>query len=303
MGGKGGGSSPISVNPPPPTEEEKALQRASTGLLNTGQRQLESASPFRNILTALGTQAATTGTFSPTQLPSLQRQLNIFKQQQAGVRSNLLANLGNSRLLNTPFGQNILANQDTQSALAQLGLTDQAQQQALQLGTTGAGLSGQVGAAASQSGVGGMSSVVQSQANRFGSYLNAQVAQNQLAAQQAGLDSAALGQGIGSLAGLGAAAILFSNPALKTDITPTKDADALKAVRKLPIYRWRYKGDPKMRVGGMTTDMPDDVIVGDLQTRLGYDPVSYLGMLTGAVRALDKQVQQTPRLRKLRRTR
>ena len=40
----------------------------------------------------------------------------------------------------------------------------------------------------------------------------------------------------------------------------------------------------------MTTDMPEEVIARDKDERLAYNMVSYLGMLTAAVRALDKEV-------------
>ena len=121
-----------------------------------------------------------------------------------------------------------------------------------------------------------------------------------LRAQVQSANASAIGQGVGSLTALAAAAMIFSNPDLKTDIAPASDDEALKATRKLPIYTWRYKHEKQKRLGGMTPDMPDSVIVGDLDTRLGYDPISYLGMLTGAVRALDKQVQRRPRFQRRR---
>ena len=289
--GKGSGGGPISLNPPPPTEEEKALQRASTGLLEVGRGQIEAGSPLRGILTAIGQQAAVTGTATPAQLPSLQRQLNVLKQANSTNRANTLASLAQSKLAGTPFGQNILAGLDSQRGLQEAGLLDAATTNAMNLGLQGIGQSGQVGSNVAGIGLQGLTGGVNAQANRFGSALQAQSAQSAMNAQISQANSQALGSGLGSLAGLGAAGLIaFSNPKLKTDIKPAKDEAALAAVRKLPISTWRYKGDSQIRLGGMTTDMPDDVIVGDLKTRMAYDPISYLGMLTGAVRALDKQV-------------
>ena len=289
--GKGSGGGPISLNPPPPTEEEKALQRASTGLLEVGRGQIEAGSPLRGILTAIGQQAAVTGTATPAQLPSLQRQLNVLKQANSTNRANTLASLAQSKLAGTPFGQNILAGLDSQRGLQEAGLLDAATTNAMNLGLQGIGQSGQVGSNVAGIGLQGLTGGVNAQANRFGSALQAQSAQSAMNAQISQANSQALGSGLGSLAGLGAAGLIaFSNPKLKTDIKPAKDEAALAAIRKLPISTWRYKGDSQIRLGGMTTDMPDDVIVGDLKTRMAYDPISYLGMLTGAVRALDKQV-------------
>ena len=300
--GKGSGGVPISLNPPPPTEEEKALQRASTGLLEVGRGQIEAGSPLRGILTAIGQQAAVTGAATPAQLPSLQRQLNVLKQANAANRANTLTSLAQSKLAGTPFGQNILAGLDSQRGLQEAGLLDAATTNALNLGLQGIGQSGQVGSNVAGIGLQGLTGGVNAQANRFGSALQAQSAQSVMNAQIAQANSQALGSGLGSLAGLGAASILAfgSNPKLKTDIKPAKDEAALAAVRKLPISTWRYKGDTQQHLGGMTTDMPDDVIVGDLKTRLAYDPISYLGMLTGAVRALDKQVAAKRKVKRRR---
>lgn len=94
------------------------------------------------------------------------------------------------------------------------------------------------------------------------------------------------GAGVGMMGLLGAAAIM-SDPDLKADIEPVSDAELLAAVRKVPVKKWRYKADPEQRVhlGGMATDMPPIVSDGK-----AFDLISYLGMLTGAVRELDKRL-------------
>ena len=82
----------------------------------------------------------------------------------------------------------------------------------------------------------------------------------------------------------------MSHPALKEDIRAYEDTQALGAFRAMPVYKWRYIGDDEEYIGSMTTDMPDDVIAGDKEERLAYNMVSYLGMLTAAIRALDAEV-------------
>lgn len=286
-----GSPSGLALEPPEPTKEERFLQQQSGELLRTGRRQIEAGDPLRAILTQIGQNAAVSGTASPAQLPSLQRQLNVLKQANSTNRAATLASLAQSKLANTPFGQNILAGLDAQRGLQEAGLLDAATTQALNIGSQTIGNAGQIGSSLAQTGIGGLGALTGAQANRFGSFNAARTAEYQTNAQIAAANSQALGAGVGSLAGLAAAGLIaFSNPKLKTDIKPAKDEAALAAIRKLPISTWRYKGDTQQHLGGMTTDMPDEVIVGDLKTRMAYDPISYLGMLTGAVRALDKQV-------------
>ena len=108
--------------------------------------------------------------------------------------------------------------------------------------------------------------------------------------ERAGYTSAGIG-----LAGLlGYAAMMApaaaSDPALKTDIEPVSDIELLAAVTRIPVSRWRYKGDPTktVMVGGMAPDMPKEVA----PTGKYFNVVSYLGMLTGAVRALDRKIDE-----------
>ena len=98
------------------------------------------------------------------------------------------------------------------------------------------------------------------------------------------------GSGLGSAAasGFGAGA---SHPSLKEGIEVYHDEAGLEAIRGVPVYSWRYKGEDQSHIGGMTTDMPDEVIIGDVETRQSYDIVSYLGLLTAALRALDAEVK------------
>lgn len=107
--------------------------------------------------------------------------------------------------------------------------------------------------------------------------------QNKLAGQErAGYISAGLG-----LAGMGAGMFMMSDPEMKTDIEPVSDAALLSAVTKIPVKRWKYKDDPEGRehIGGMADTMPEVVSDGHV-----VDVISYIGMLTGAVRELNRKI-------------
>lgn len=110
--------------------------------------------------------------------------------------------------------------------------------------------------------------------------------QSNLAGQQnmAGYISGGMG-----LVGMGGAAYLMSDPEVKYDIEPVSDAELLASVREVPVYRWKYKGDPekKVHIGGMATDFPEDVSDGSK-----LDVVSLFGLLTGSVRELDRKIRQ-----------
>jgi hypothetical protein len=93
-------------------------------------------------------------------------------------------------------------------------------------------------------------------------------------------------QGGASLGMSGLAAwSMFSDPEMKEDIEPVSDGEMLAAVKRIPIKRWKYKGEETEHIGGMADTMPE--VVSDGRT---VDVISYLGMLTSAVRALDRKV-------------
>lgn len=93
-------------------------------------------------------------------------------------------------------------------------------------------------------------------------------------------------------AGMGAAGMatglfMMSDPNVKTDIEPVSDAALLSAVTKIPVKKWRYKDDPdgRLHLGGMADMMPEVVSDGKV-----VDVISYIGMLTGAVRELNRKI-------------
>lgn len=106
---------------------------------------------------------------------------------------------------------------------------------------------------------------------------------NKLAGQErAGYISAGIGA-----AGMAGGLFMMSDPDVKTDIEPVSDAALLAAVTKIPVKKWKYKDDPEGRehIGGMADTMPDVVSDGRM-----VDVISYIGMLTGAVRELNRKI-------------
>ncbi len=80
---------------------------------------------------------------------------------------------------------------------------------------------------------------------------------------------------------------MMSDPAVKTDISDVSDAELLTAITKIPVKRWKYKDDPEQRehFGGMADTMPDVVSDGHK-----VDVCSYLGLLTGSIRELNRKI-------------
>jgi len=91
--------------------------------------------------------------------------------------------------------------------------------------------------------------------------------------------------GMGMAGMLGGAAIM-SDPEVKYDIEPMSDAELLAGVRAMPVSRWRYKHDGSEHIGAMADTMPEAVSDGHT-----FDLVSYLGLLTGSIRELDRMVR------------
>lgn len=129
--------------------------------------------------------------------------------------------------------------------------------------------------------------------NYYTNQRNERMGYQQMAAQErAGYASAAMG----AVGMAGAAGIMKSDPALKKDIEPVSDARLLTAIRRMPVSRWKYKADhdQKEYIGAMAPDMPKDVS----PTGKDFHVISYLGMLTGSIRALDKKLDKMERISK-----
>lgn len=83
-----------------------------------------------------------------------------------------------------------------------------------------------------------------------------------------------------------------SHPSYKEDIEPI-DKDYVQTINNVPLYKWKYKSeydqDTKTRIGGLTTEMPPELVTSD---GMRLDLVSYIGVLTGAIKQLHKKIEQ-----------
>lgn len=83
-----------------------------------------------------------------------------------------------------------------------------------------------------------------------GSNLQAAIAQGQAGQNAANINAANNNAMMNGLFGLGAAALMFSDRRLKTDVSKVGKTDS-----GLPVYTYRYKGDPRMHMGVMAQDV------------------------------------------------
>ena len=123
-----------------------------------------------------------------------------------------------------------------------------------------------------------------------GSLLNTQYNQ-QLQSWQANQNSmSSMMGGLGTVAG-----IMLSDQNAKTDKKPLPEGEALGAIRKMPVEKWRYKpgrGDGGEHVGPYAQDFAAATGQGDGK---GIDMISAIGVTMGAIRDLDKKVDKMAR--------
>lgn len=123
-----------------------------------------------------------------------------------------------------------------------------------------------------------------------GSLLNTQYNQ-QLQSWQANQNSmSSMMGGLGTVAG-----IMLSDQNAKTDKKPLPEGEALGAIRKMPVEKWRYKpgrGDGGEHVGTYAQDFTKATGQGDGKT---IDMISAIGVTMGAIRDLDKKVDKMAR--------
>lgn len=132
-------------------------------------------------------------------------------------------------------------------------------------------------------GYAGASSASSAAGTTFGQIANIQA--------QANRDSMSGLAGLGSLAGtLGSAGsgsiagtLLLSSREFKEELGDVDPEEALAAVRKPQVKRWRYLGQEREEVGPMAEDVHQATGLGDGRT---LSVVTELGMLRGAVQAL-----------------
>lgn len=120
---------------------------------------------------------------------------------------------------------------------------------------------------------------------------NSQVQNAALQSQQ----RSAMYGAVGSLAGSGLTALaLSSSRTFKKDIEPfgdRTDDHSLKSVRKMPLYTWKYKGEgieSRPHLGPLTEESPEEIVTSDGKH---LDVASYFGLLSSAVKALDRKVE------------
>ena len=102
--------------------------------------------------------------------------------------------------------------------------------------------------------------------------------------QQVGQQNALMG----GLFGLGSAAILASDPDIKTDKSDISEGEVLKKVKSMPVESWRYKGDQTRRVGPYADDFSERFGGSDK----GIDPVTAFGVSFAAIKALADKVDR-----------
>ena len=123
-----------------------------------------------------------------------------------------------------------------------------------------------------------------------GSLLNTQYNQ-QLQSWQANQNSmSSMMGGLGTVAG-----IMLSDQNAKTDKKPLPEGEALGAIRKMPVEKWRYKpgrGDGGEHVGTYAQDFTKATGQGDGKS---IDVISAIGVTMGAIRDLDKKVDKMAR--------
>jgi hypothetical protein len=94
---------------------------------------------------------------------------------------------------------------------------------------------------------------------------------------------ALIGAGVGALGGY------FSDKRLKDKGPKVPNERALAAVTRMPVDRWRYKGDSTPHIGTYAQNFNRNL---GLPAKPTIDPVDYFGALTGAVKALEKRTRK-----------
>jgi hypothetical protein len=102
---------------------------------------------------------------------------------------------------------------------------------------------------------------------------------------------------LGFLGGLGAAALefapklpFFSHPALKEDIEGLNEADILKSISELPMYKYKYLGENKERIGISSLE----AFAADprLSDGLTLDRDNLIMALLASVKALNAEIEE-----------
>lgn len=118
---------------------------------------------------------------------------------------------------------------------------------------------------------------------------------NQVAIQQQANQSSGLMGGLGTLVGLGSAALIQSDKNTKTNIRKASTRQALRDVDSVELKRWDYKPgfglgrELKGHIGGMAQDMPNSMVNKEkTMVDLGDSVMS----LVGATQELNKRIRK-----------
>jgi hypothetical protein len=107
----------------------------------------------------------------------------------------------------------------------------------------------------------------------------------------AGAESSSDSSTLATLASLaGMAAMFMSNSRFKEDIAPVAEDEILDAIASLPVYGWRYKGDPARHVGPLAEDFRETFGLGDGDDTIHV--VDAVGTLMAATQALARKVER-----------
>lgn len=104
-----------------------------------------------------------------------------------------------------------------------------------------------------------------------------------------------IGTAAGSGAALGSAAIIASSRTFKKDIKEMDESEednAMEVLHRGKLYRYKYKDeddDSKGHMGFVTEEAPSDIVTEDGKH---LDTVSYFGLLTSAVRSLNRKLER-----------
>ncbi len=110
-----------------------------------------------------------------------------------------------------------------------------------------------------------------------------------VAASGAGTQAAGNRQAAGAGA-LGSILSAFSGSRFKEGFESISEDDILDAVKSLPLYRWRYKGEDTEHIGPMAEDFLETFRVGDDPDKIPI--VDAIGTLMAATQALAQKVER-----------
>ncbi|WP_313348169.1 tail fiber domain-containing protein [Paracoccus sp. (in: a-proteobacteria)] len=126
-----------------------------------------------------------------------------------------------------------------------------------------------------------------------GQLLNTQYNQQMQSWQADQQSKSGLFGALGTVAGMMPWGAMLSSKKAKTDKKPMPDGEALGAIRKMPVERWRYKdgmGDGQEHIGPYAEDFAKATGKGDGKS---IDIISALGVTMGAIRDLDRKVDRS----------